>query len=141
MDQAAIDFWQNQSLPFLEMALRTDTRGVLRNPDGYAKTSRECGDTIEIFLVVRNGRIESAAFETDGCLFAVVCANAAVHLVRGKTLQEGLALSPEDIIGYLETLPPEENHCAEQAIEVLRLAIADGRENERQPWKKFYTRR
>ena len=141
MDQAIIDFWQSQSLPFLEMALRTDTRGVLRNPDGYAKTSRECGDTVEIFLIVRNGLVTSAAFETDGCLFAVVCANAAVNLVRGKTLEEGLALSQEDIINYLETLPPEENHCAEQAIQVLRLAILDARECERQPWKKFYPRR
>jgi nitrogen fixation NifU-like protein len=131
MDQATIDFWQNQSLPFLEMALRTDKREILRNADGYAKTARECGDTVEI----------SASFETDGCLFAVVCANAAVHLVQGKTLQEGLALSPENIVAYLETLPSEEYHCAEQAIQVLRLAIADARENERQPWKKFYARR
>jgi len=141
MDQATIDFWRNHSLQFLEMALRTDTREVLRNADGYARTARECGDTVEIFLVVRNGRIHSASFETDGCLFAVVCANAAVHLVQGKTLQEALALSPENIVDYLQTLPPEENHCAEQAIQVLRLAIADARENERQPWKKFYTRR
>ena len=141
MDQATIDFWQNQSLPFLEMALRTDKREILRNADGYAKTARECGDTVEIFLVVRNGRIQAASFETDGCLFAVVCANAAVHLVQGKTLQEGLALSLENIIDYLETLPPEEYHCAEQAIRVLHLAIADALENERQPWKKFYTRR
>jgi nitrogen fixation protein NifU and related proteins len=141
MDQASIDFWQNHSLQFLEMALRTDKREVLGNADGYAKLGRECGDIIEIFLVVRNGHIRSAAFETNGCLYAVVCANAAVHLVQGKTLKEAMMLGPESIIDYLETLPPEENHCADQAIQVLRLAIADARENERQPWKKFYPRR
>jgi len=141
MDQASIDFWQNHSLPFLEMALRSDRREVLRNADGYARLARECGDTMEIFLVVRNGQIKSATFETNGCLYAVVCVNAAVHLVQGKTLQEALALAPESVINYLETLPPEENHCAEQAIQVLRMAIADARENERQPWKKFYARR
>ena len=140
MQQANAEFWQNHSLPFLEMALRTDRRQVLQNADGYGKASRECGDTMEIFLVIRNGRIQSAAFETDGCLYAVVCANAAVHLVEGKTLQEALALAPETVVDYLETLPPEETHCAEQAIHVLRLAIADARENERQPWKKFYPR-
>jgi nitrogen fixation NifU-like protein len=141
MDQATIDFWQNHSLQFLEMALRTDRRQVLRDADGYGRLSRECGDTVEIFLMVRNGRIRSAAFETDGCLFAVVCANTVAHLVEGKTLQGALALAPESVIDYLETLPPEESHCAEQAIQVLRLAIADARENERQPWKKFYARR
>ena len=141
MDQASIDFWQNHSLRFLEMALRNDRREVLRNADGYAKLGRECGDAIEIFLVVRNGRIQSATFETNGCLYAVACANAAVHLAQGLTLQEALALAPETVVNYLETLPLEENHCAEQAIQALRLAIADARENERQPWKKFYTRR
>jgi nitrogen fixation NifU-like protein len=141
MDQTTLDFWQNHSLRFLEMAARTDRREVLRNADGYGRMTRECGDTVEIFLVLRNGRIQTASFQTNGCLYAVVCANATVHLVQGKTLQEGLALSPESVVNYLETLPPEETHCAEQAIQVLHLAIADARENERQPWKKFYTRR
>ncbi len=141
MDQATIDFWQNQSLHFLEMALRTDKRRVLRDADGFGRLSRECGDTVEIFLMVRNGFIRSAAFETDGCLFAVVCANTVAHLVEGKTLQEALALVPENVVDYLETLPPAEHHCAEQAIQTLRLAIADARENERQPWRKFYARR
>jgi nitrogen fixation protein NifU and related proteins len=141
MDQATMNFWQSHSLQFLEMAVRTDRRQVVNNADGYAKLSRECGDTMEIFLVVRSGRIQSAAFETDGCLYAVVCANAAVNLVEGKSLQEAQQLAPGDIVNYLETLPSEETHCAEQAIQALRLALADARENERQPWKKFYTRR
>jgi nitrogen fixation protein NifU and related proteins len=141
MEQSALDFWQNHSLRFLEMAARTDRREVLRNADGYGRATRECGDTVEIFLAVRNGRIQTASFETNGCLFALVCANAVVHLVQGKTLQEALSVAPEHVVGYLETLPPEEAHCAEHAILVLRLAISDARENERQPWKKFYPRR
>jgi nitrogen fixation NifU-like protein len=141
MDQATMEFWQNHSLPFLEMATRTDRRQVLSNADGYGKLSRECGDTMEIFLVVRNGRIHSAAFETDGCIYALVCVNTTVHLAEGMMLQEALQLAPESVVSYLETLPPEETHCAEQAVHVLRLAIADARDNERQPWKKFYTRR
>lgn len=141
MDQATMNFWQNHSLQFLEMAMRTDRRQVLQNADGYGKLSRECGDTVEIFLVVRNGRIHSAAFETDGCVYALVCANAVAHLAEGKTLQEALELAPESVMDYLETLPEEETHCAEQAIQVLRLAVLDARESERQPWKKFYPRR
>jgi nitrogen fixation NifU-like protein len=141
MEQAALEFWKNHSMRFIEMAVRTDKRVVLNNADGYGMATRECGDTVEIYLVVRDGRIHSASFETNGCLYAIVCANAAVHLSLGKTLLEAMALTPEHILDYLETLPPEENHCAEQAIQVLRLAIADARENERQPWKKFYARR
>lgn len=141
MDQATMNFWQNHSLSFLEMATRTDRRQVLQNADGHGKLSRECGDTVEIFLAVRNGRIQSAAFETNGCVYALVCANATVCLAEGKTLEEALALTPEMVVAYLETLPPEETHCAEQAIQVLRLAILDARATEGQPWRKFYPRR
>ena len=141
MDQATMNFWQNHSLSFLEMAVRNDKRQVLSNADGYGKLSRECGDTMEVFLLVRNGQICTAAFETDGCLYALVCANAAVHLAEGKTLQEAIELVPETVVTYLETLPAEETHCAEQAIQVLRLAILDAMANERQPWKKLYPRR
>lgn len=141
MDQAAMNFWQHHSLQFLEMAVRTDRRQVLKNADGYGVLSRECGDTMEIFLVVRNGRIHSTAFETDGCLYALVCANTVAGLAEGKTLAEAMELTPESVVNHLETLPEEETHCAEQAIHVLRLAILDARDNERQPWKKFYTRR
>ena len=141
MDQASLDFWRNHSLRFLEMAAQAERREVLRHPDGYGKATRECGDTVEIFLVVRNGRIQSASFETDGCLYSVVCANAAVHLALGKTLAQATALTPKTLFDYLETLPSEEFHCTEQAIQVLRLAVADARENDRHPWKKCYPRR
>jgi nitrogen fixation protein NifU and related proteins len=141
MEQAAVEFWQNHSLHFLEMAVRSEKRQVLKTADGYGSASRECGDDVEISLVLRNGRIQSASFETNGCLYAVVSANAVVHLVEGKTLQEALELTPETVFDFLETLPPEEMHCIELALHVLHLAIADARENERQPWKKFYARR
>lgn len=87
------------------------------------------------------GGSQSAAFETNGCVYALVCANATVCLAEGKTLEEALALTPEMVVAYLETLPPEETHCAEQAIQVLRLAILDARATEGQPWRKFYPRR
>jgi len=141
MDQATMNFWQNHSSSFLEMAMRNDKRQVLSNADGYGKLSRECGDTMEIFLLVRSGQIHSASFETNGCLYALVCANAAVHLAEGKTLQEALALAPDAVVTYLETLPPEETHCAEQAIQTLRMAVLDARATERAPWKKLYPRR
>ena len=138
MDEKSLEFWRNHSLKFLEMVLSTDRRGVLENADGYGKQVRECGDTVETYLTVRDGRIKSAYFATDGCLYSVACANATVHLVEGKTIQEAMAVTPEVIMAYLETLPPEEEHCAELAARSLHLALADSMENERHPWKKFY---
>jgi nitrogen fixation protein NifU and related proteins len=141
MDEKTLEFWRNHSVRFLEMALTDHHREVLANPDGYAKVSRECGDTVEFFLVLRDGRIRTASFETDGCIYSVACANTAVHLAAGLTPEEARSISERQIVDFLETLPPEEEHCAEQAVRGLRLALADVRDSERRPWKKYYDRR
>ena len=138
MNQDTITFWQQHSVRFLEMALRADKREVLKSPDGYGKKTRECGDTIELFLTVRDGRIVHASFETNGCLYSVACANAVVHLVEGKSIREAWQISPEMIADYLETLPQKEFHCAQLAVHALFLALANCQENAKNPWKKFY---
>ncbi|HOI94390.1 MAG TPA: iron-sulfur cluster assembly scaffold protein [Syntrophobacter fumaroxidans] len=141
MDDKTLDFWRNHSVRFLEMALTDHYREVPANPDGYARVVRECGDTVEMFLMVRDGKIRTASFETNGCIYSVACANTAVHLASGLTPEEARRITPDQIVEFLETLPPEEEHCAEQAVKALRLALADARDGERQPWKKYYQRR
>ena len=46
------DFWQDHRLIFLEMAFRTDRRERLDKPDGYAKNTGDCGDTVEFFVTL-----------------------------------------------------------------------------------------
>lgn len=138
MEHASIDFWQNHSIRFLEMVFRAGKRERLTYPDGYGRETRQCGDTIEIFLMVRDGRVESAAFETNGCLYSVACANAVVHLIEGKLLTEVWELDPTHVLDFLETLPEKEGHCADLAIASLRLALLDAQDNAKNPWKRFY---
>jgi nitrogen fixation protein NifU and related proteins len=120
-----LDFWQKHSLSFLEMALRADKRERLRPASGHGLAQGACGDTVEIFIQVRDDCIGGASFETDGCLYTIACANTVVHLVEGKSLQYAQNLEPESIHGFLQTLPQEEFHCAELAVEALRMALAN----------------
>ena len=138
MNHESMEFWQQHSIRFLEMVFRADRREVLKHPDGYGKRTRECGDTIEIFLTVREETIVHASFQTNGCLYSVACANALIRLVEGKSVQEAWQITPEMVAEYLETLPRNEFHCAQLAVQALFLALADSRQNERNPWKKFY---
>jgi nitrogen fixation NifU-like protein len=124
MQNESLNFWQQHSLQFLEMAFRSDKQETLKNPDGYGKQSSACGDTVEIFLEITGGRIRVATFATNGCLNAVACANALLHLVQGKSLQAAREVTAEDVVDYLETLPTEEHHCAAMAVEALTLALA-----------------
>lgn len=141
MDQSVLEFWQQHSERFLKMVFQSGKREILLHPDGYGKATRECGDAVEVFLVIRNGRIRGACFQTHGCIYSVACANAVVHLVEGKTVEEAWALSPHMIVEYLETLPKAEYHCAVLAVRALHDALMDNREVEKHPWKKFYPRR
>jgi nitrogen fixation NifU-like protein len=132
------NFWQDHSLHYLEMAFRSDRREAIDHPDGYGKRTGQCGDTVEIFLAVRNEKIESVSFQTDGCMNTNACANTVACLAEGKKIDQAWEISPEDVIGYLGTLPPEETHCAEVAVGAFYLALANLRELERSPWKKPY---
>lgn len=138
VDVNSMAFWQKHSLRFLEMVFRADRRESLSQPDGYGRQTRECGDTVEIYVVLRDGRIESASFESNGCIYSVACANAAVHLALGMSLPEARSITAASIVEYLETLPEHERHCAELAAAVLQLALTDAQETLRLPWRKLY---
>ncbi|HSO18088.1 MAG TPA: iron-sulfur cluster assembly scaffold protein [Desulfosarcina sp.] len=132
------DFWQDHSLVFLEMAFRTDRRERLDKPDGYAKKTGDCGDTVEFFVSLDRETIRSLSYDINGCLNTNACCNAVVALVEGKTLETAWEVAPEQVAGFLESLPADHFHCAELVVGTLYLALADARENRRSPWKKMY---
>ncbi|MFZ0932174.1 MAG: iron-sulfur cluster assembly scaffold protein [Syntrophobacteraceae bacterium] len=138
MDQKVLQFLRQHSANFLSMALETARRRKIQHPDGYGKCSRECGDTLEIYLMSRNGRIISASFYTDGCIYTIACANALAGMIEGKPIAEARAISARQIADFLESLPKAEMHCAQLAVQTLHAALLDLRETERQPWTKFY---
>ncbi|MFH2132189.1 MAG: iron-sulfur cluster assembly scaffold protein [bacterium] len=125
MSEKENDFWQDHSLEFLEMAFGQDNRERIANPDGYGKNVGDCGDTVEIFLLVEGEMIQHAAFDVDGCLNTAACANTVVQMVLGRPLAEAWDISPEQVIAYLQTLPAGSAHCAELAVGALYLAVSD----------------
>ncbi len=138
MAENQFDFWQDHSIHFLEMAFRTDKRETLASPDGYGKNTGDCGDTVELFLIVRNGLIRNAAYETNGCLHTNACANTVVAMIEGKPLERAWEVTPEKVAAYLQTLPPDHFHCAELAVGALYKALTTARQMAASPWKKAY---
>ncbi len=133
-----IDFWQEHSLKFLEMAFRTDRHETIEAADGRGGRTGDCGDTVTFYLTVKDDRIHRVSFMPEGCMHTNACANAAAELVEGKTLTEAWEISPEKVAAFLETLPEDHFHCAELAVGALYLALADCRETRRAAWKKLY---
>jgi nitrogen fixation NifU-like protein len=139
--QKEFDFWQDHSLRYLEMAFRNDRRQIIANPDGYGKRTGDCADTVEIFLTVRDGRIQSVSYETNGCMNTNACANTVAELVEGKDVASAWELTPDDVINYLETLPPRNTHCAELAAGALYRALINFQDNQRLPWEKTVSKK
>ena len=138
MTAKEFDFWQDHSLHYLEMAFRHDRRERLQNPDGYGRRTGECGDTVEIFLSIKSGRIQSVTFDTNGCINTNACANTVSHLSEGKTIEDILGNYAGGVIEFLETLPKENYHCAELAVGAFYMALANCQERQRNSWKKPY---
>ena len=138
MGPKKFDFWQGHSLRYLEMAFRTDRREVISHPDAYGKRTGECGDTVEIYLTIRNSRIQSVSYETNGCMSTNACANTVAELIEGKHVESAWELTPEDVVKYLQTLPSENTHCAELAVGALYRALRNFQELKRDPWKRLY---
>ena len=138
MVESVSDFLNDHSERFIEMALSTHRQEVVQNPDGYGKNTGDCGDTVEMYLTVRNRRVEYVSYRLDGCISSNACANTVAHLAEGRPIEESWKITPDRVIDYLETLPPELFHCAELAVGALYRALADYGDIQRHPWKKSY---
>lgn len=140
MDNRPADFWQDHSLQYLEMAFKKDKCERIENPDGYGKRIGDCGDSVEIFLRVRDNIIEQASYDANGCLNTHACANTVIHLAEGKSINEAWEITVEKVVDYLQTLPKEEIHCAELAVGALYLALRNYRDIQKSPWLKLYSK-
>jgi nitrogen fixation NifU-like protein len=115
--------------PFSKIAfehyLKTDNKGVLSNPDGYASLTGKCGDTIDIFLRFEGNRVIKASYQTNGCAWSNICGSLAAEMTLDKEPDEILEITGEAILEALGHLPENEAHCAFLAAESVQAALHD----------------
>jgi NifU-like protein involved in Fe-S cluster formation len=119
--------------PDLEKRIRealADPRnlGELANADAVGTVgSPDCGEMLRLWIKFKEdgGKkvIDRATFQSFGCETAIAVASLATELVRGKTPEEALALSTEELAGGLGPLPPMKIHCAQLVEGALRSAL------------------
>lgn len=101
--------------------------GKIDNSDSYVSVTGVCGDTVEMCLNIRDGRISDIKFMTDGCGFTIACSSYVTRTARGKTIEEALLIKPEDIDKYFGDLPEDHKHCAKLSVLTLEAVIKNYR--------------
>ena len=119
------DFWNDHSIEYLSMAYMWDRRKSLESPDGFGKKTGDCGDTITMYLEVKDSLVQQLCFELDGCINTNACCNVVAAMVENLPVADGWNITPAQVIEYLGTLPDDHHHCAELAVGTFYLALAD----------------
>ena len=105
--------------------------GEIENPDATAVVGDPtCGDFIRVTLKVENGKISAFKFLTQGCPGAISTSSIATELAIGKTLEEALKLTDNDVIETAGGIPARKAHCSLLAIRGLHEAIAHYQEKQ-----------
>jgi nitrogen fixation protein NifU and related proteins len=86
----------------------------------------ECGDVMKLQVKVnpQTGVIEDAKFKTFGCGSAIASSSLATEMLKGKTVDEALAIKNTELVNEL-SLPPVKIHCSVLAEDAIKAAIQD----------------
>jgi len=98
--------------------------GEITNADGVGTVGNPvCGDLMTIYITVKDGVISEIKFKTYGCAAAIATSSMITEIAKGKTLEEAMKITRDDIAAALEGLPPIKMHCSNLAADALHEAI------------------
>ena len=100
--------------------------GDMENPSAVGNVGNPaCGDMMRLFLKIENGIIMDAKFKTFGCGAAIASSSMLTEMLKGKTLEEALKISNDEVVKALGGLPEAKIHCSVMAEEALKAAMND----------------
>ena len=98
--------------------------GEIPDADGVGEVGNaKCGDIMKMYLKIKDNRIEDAKFETFGCGSAIASSSMATELIKGKTIEEALAVTNKQVVDALGGLPAYKLHCSVLAEESIKAAV------------------
>jgi nitrogen fixation protein NifU and related proteins len=100
--------------------------GVLKDADGKGRIGNmQCGDIMELYIKVKNGKIADVKFQTFGCVVALAVSSILTEMVKGKTIEQAMNLTNKDILDRAGKVPALKIHCSVLAADALKEAIYD----------------
>jgi len=97
----------------------------MEDPDGIARITGNCGDSMEIGLQLKDGTVQKTHHWTDGCTMSRSCVESAARLAQNKTPESLRNITMIDIIEDVGPIPDTHLHCAQLAETTLHKALDD----------------
>jgi nitrogen fixation NifU-like protein len=105
--------------------------GEIPDADGVGTVGNPvCGDLMTIYIKVKDDRIADIKFKTFGCGAAIATSSMVTQMAKGKTIDEALKITRNDVANELGGLPPQKMHCSNLAADALKSAIEDYRKKQ-----------
>lgn len=115
----------------MERFLNPKNMGVIENADGVGNVGNpRCGDLMTIYIKVKNEKITDMKFKTLGCAAAIATSDMICEAAKGKTIDDALKITFQDIVDKLGSLPQVKVHCADLAQRGLKDAVEDYKRKE-----------
>jgi nitrogen fixation NifU-like protein len=100
--------------------------GEIPDADGVGTVGNPvCGDLMAVYIKVKDNKLEDIKFKTFGCGSAIATSSMVTEMAKGKTLEEGLKITRNDVAENLGGLPKVKMHCSNLAADALHAAIND----------------
>lgn len=104
--------------------------GVIDDADAEAfVTNPACGDTMHLYLRIHDDHIVDAKFKTMGCPAAIAASSITTEMLIGRTVNESLTLTREEVSQALGGLSPQKVHCSVLSEDAIKAAVAAYRTN------------
>lgn len=105
--------------------------GEMEDADAVGEVGNPtCGDLMYIYIKVKDDKINDITFQTFGCGAAIATSSMVTELAKGKSLDEAMEITREDVAESLDGLPPVKMHCSNLAADGLHDAIKKYREKQ-----------
>ena len=102
--------------------------GVIEDANGIGEVGNaKCGDSMKMYLKIKDGVVEDVKFETFGCGSAIASSSMATELIKGQPVEEVKKLTNKAVAEALDGLPAYKMHCSVLADEAIQSALEDYR--------------
>ena len=100
--------------------------GEIEDADGVGSVGNPVdGDIVTMYIKIENNIIKDVKFKVKGCPAAIASGSMTTELAKGKTIDEGLKISREDVAKELGGLPAKKNECSNLGAAALHAALSD----------------